>query len=56
MIKKLSVPHNSDQVIQELDKIKLKTECPFILQYTDCFEENIYCFFVSDFCQVYLIN
>ena len=47
---------NSDEIIKEMNKIRLKTECPYILKYSDFFKENTYMFFISDFCEVIIEN
>ena len=44
--------NNSEQIIKEMELIKYKTECPYVLLYTDLFKENLYCFFISDHCEV----
>jgi hypothetical protein len=51
-MKKLFDSNKYEIISKEMDKIKLKTECPYIVQCVDCFKENIYCFFISEYCEV----
>lgn len=43
---------NSDEIIKEMSRIKFKTECPYILKYTDFFKENEFIFFIGEYCEV----
>ncbi len=54
-MKKIKNENKTDldsQVFKEIEIIKLQTACPYLLKHTDIFRENIYYFFISEYCEV----
>ena len=52
-LKKILDPKNNfSQINKEMNRIKLQTDGSHVLEYIDLFQENMYCFYISEHCEV----